>query len=74
MTDSLMILGEVEAAKRLNLSPRSLPRLRLAGDGPPYVQLSERRIGYAVDALQAWVASRQRASTSAPILAKAGAA
>lgn len=70
----ILIVSEEEAAKLLNLSPRSLQRLRLDGGGPPFVQLSERRIGYAVEALQAWIASRQRASTSAPLPAKAGAA
>ncbi len=66
-----LILTEDEAAKALRLAPRTLQRMRLDGDGPPYVQLSERRIGYSLVALQEWIAARQRASTSAPNPAKA---
>jgi hypothetical protein len=67
MTASIipLIVSEGEAAKSLRLAQRTLQRMRLEGGGPPYIQLSERRIGYSVVALEAWIASRSRASTSA---------
>lgn len=67
------VLTEAEAAQWLRLSVRSLQRLRLAGDGPEYLQLGERRLGYRAGALRAWLATRTRASTSAPIGTEAGA-
>lgn len=60
------ILMEAEAARWLRLSVRSLQRMRLAGGGPEYLQLGERRLGYRMGALRDWIASRTRASTSAP--------
>lgn len=58
-----LIIDKDETAKRLNISPRSLARMRTDGSGPPYVQLSPRRIGYSVPALESWVASKLTTST-----------
>jgi hypothetical protein len=38
----------------LRLSPRTLQRLRAVGEGPPMVQLTQRRIGYRITDLSAW--------------------
>ena len=65
-----LVVTEAEAARTLRLSPRSLQRMRLDGDGPPFCRLSERRIGYAVADLTAWLASRSAASTSAATAGK----
>ena len=73
-TLSPLIVPEPEAAKLMNLAPRTLQRMRLEGGGPPYIQLSERRIGYSVDDLREWIAGRARASTSARLPNSAGAA
>ena len=64
---NLHILLEDEAAKVLRLAVRTLQRLRVDGGGPAYVQLSERRIGYTMAALEEWLSERARTSTSAPI-------
>lgn len=60
-----LVVTEAEAAKMVRLSVRSLQRLRVSGDGPRYVQLTARRIGYTPAALREWIASRGAASTSA---------
>jgi hypothetical protein len=64
MKDPKLIFSEKDAAKRVDLSGRSLQRLRLNGEGPDYVQLSLRRVGYTPESLARWIASRSRASTS----------
>ena len=60
-----LIATEDEAATLLRLSPRTLQRLRVEGDGPSFVQLTGRRVGYAVAALEDWIKSRSVRSTSA---------
>jgi predicted DNA-binding transcriptional regulator AlpA len=60
-----LMLTEDEAARVLRLSPRTLQRRRLDGDGPPYVQLGKNRIGYRLADLDAWCQSRTVTSTSA---------
>lgn len=64
MASTRLVLNEVEAARAVGISPRSLQRMRMDGDGPPYVQLSPRRIGYAVGELHEWLRARARRSTS----------
>ena len=59
-----VVLLEAEAAERVRLSKRSLQRGRLEGWGPPFVQLGPRRLGYTIEALDAWLASRTKQSTS----------
>ncbi len=51
-----------ETAERLGLSERSLERLRISGDGPPFIRLSQRRLAYREDDVTAWLARRVRAS------------
>jgi hypothetical protein len=69
LDDPDAILTEAEAAQWLRLSVRTLQRGRIAGDGPEYLQLGKRRLGYRVGTLRAWINSRQRASTSAATVA-----
>lgn len=53
------IVTEAEAAHMLRLSLRTLQRMRAGGvEGPPFVRLTERRIGYRVADLNAWAESR----------------
>jgi hypothetical protein len=59
-----LVATEEEAARMLRLSVRTMQRLRLDGDGPRFVRLTGRRIGYAIGDLQAWVRARSVASTS----------
>jgi predicted DNA-binding transcriptional regulator AlpA len=44
-----------------SISPRTGRRLIAAGDGPPVVRLSPRRIGITVRANREWQQSRERA-------------
>lgn len=65
----LRVISEPEAAARLSLSRRVLQEYRLRGTGPVFVRLGERRIGYSISDLDAWVSGRRVASTSAAVRA-----
>lgn len=53
------------AATYCGLSPRTLERLRLTGDGPHYSRPPGRRfVVYALPDLDAWMRSGRRRSTS----------
>jgi predicted DNA-binding transcriptional regulator AlpA len=52
------ILSEQDLAKWLDTSRPTLQRQRSDGSGPPFVQLSERRIGYRKSAIERWLAAR----------------
>lgn len=58
------IMNEGQAAKWLGLSERTLQKFRLEGGGPEFIELTTRRRGYTMAALEAWVATRRRRSTS----------
>jgi len=59
-----------EAAEYLGLSPSTLAKMRLRGDGPPYAKAGPRVVIYDLLDLGAYVAARKRLSTSeAPSLA-----
>jgi len=61
LSGEALLLSEREAARRLRVvSARSLQRLRLEGGGPPFVQLTGRRLGYLAADLDAWVAGQRR--------------
>jgi predicted DNA-binding transcriptional regulator AlpA len=57
------LLSEREAAARCGLSPRTLEGYRTSGTGPAFCKLG-RRVLYQPSALDAWIASRLRTSTS----------
>ena len=52
------ILSEQDYTAWLNLSAPTAQRQRSDGSGPPFIQLSERRIGYRKSAVERWLASR----------------
>lgn len=52
-----------EAAKYLSLSPHTLAKQRLRGDGPPFVKLGPKAVGYLQSHLDAWLRARIRRST-----------
>jgi predicted DNA-binding transcriptional regulator AlpA len=58
------LLTAKEAAVRLKLSVSWLAKSRMRGDGPAYIRISARSIRYAQAALDQWMKSRQRLSTS----------
>jgi predicted DNA-binding transcriptional regulator AlpA len=52
------------AAARLGFAASTLEKMRLKGNGPPYLRLSPRRIVYDAEKLDAWARSREFNSTS----------
>jgi predicted DNA-binding transcriptional regulator AlpA len=52
------------AAQYLGLSASTLAKMRLRGDGPPYSKAGARIVVYDVSDLEAYLAARQRHSTS----------
>jgi predicted DNA-binding transcriptional regulator AlpA len=60
----LEILLTPEAAERIKLSASSLEKARVRGDGPPFVRLGSRRVGYLTTDLDKWIETRRRTSTS----------
>ncbi|GFE94052.1 DNA-binding protein [Acetobacter persici] len=69
-----LVVSEAEAAALVNLAPRTLQAKRLDGTGPAYVQLTKRRIGYAMEALRVWVAAQSCKSTAEASVKARGAA
>ena len=64
-TDPADRLTTKEVARYLRLSPRTLERYRVAGGGPKFLKLG-RLVFYEKRALDEWLASRRRRSTSDP--------
>ncbi len=52
------LLNEKQLAAWLGISLPNLQRRRSDGSGPPFVQLSERRIGYRKSAVERWLEAR----------------
>ena len=57
-------MPQEDAASFLHLSPRTLERMRVAGDGPPFLKLG-RRVVYSRTDLITWAESRRRLRTGA---------
>ena len=53
-----IILPEAELAKRLNICPRTAMRWRVTGEGPPFIRIGVRRVGYRLADVEAWEAAR----------------
>jgi predicted DNA-binding transcriptional regulator AlpA len=65
MTISSQILFRPpKAANYVGLSVSTLAKARLRGDGPKFVRLSARAIGYLQADLDAWLAAKRCSSTS----------
>ena len=54
------ILRTPEAAEYVGLSPSSLEKKRLTGDGPRFIRLGGRAIGYDIKDLDAWLDGQRR--------------
>jgi predicted DNA-binding transcriptional regulator AlpA len=52
------LLTEQDVSRWLRVSLAVLQRLRSSGNGPRFVQLSRRRIGYRRGDVEAWLAKR----------------
>lgn len=59
------VVDEKTAAEFLGLAAITLERARKAGTGPRHVRLSERRIGYRVCDLTAWLETRASETVAA---------
>jgi hypothetical protein len=57
------LLKPVAAGKFLDLSPHTLAKKRMTGDGPPYIKIGV-AVRYDLKVLQEYVARRVRSSTS----------
>lgn len=57
------MLHTKDAAKRVGLSPVTLERLRISGEGPRYAKLGK-AVRYRASDLEEWIASRLIRSTS----------
>lgn len=58
-----LVFTPEETANRLKVSLSWLAKARMHGDGPPFIKIG-RAIRYSESALQQWMKSRQRLSTS----------
>ena len=63
MRDDTTYLDTRAAAAHLGLSPRTLDRYRVSGEGPEFYKLGT-RVRYRLADLEAWAESRRRRSTS----------
>ena len=62
-----------DAAKYLGLSPSTLAKMRVRGDGPVYAKAGPRVVVYTVEDLDAYLTGRKRRSTSEAVEADGGA-
>ena len=58
------LFTESAAAHRMGVSPRTLQKWRITGEGPPFVRLSSRCIRYRLQDMADWTQGRLRRSTS----------
>ena len=63
MLEQRAYLSTRQAALLLGLSPRTLERYRVTGDGPVFSKLG-RRVCYARADIDGWASGRRRRSTS----------
>ena len=73
MNDERQYLSTREAAEYLGLSPRTLDRYRVSGDGPVFHRFGG-RVRYTRSDLDAWAVARRRVSTADDGSVLAGAA
>jgi len=65
----LKVLDRKETAAILNVSTKTLDRLRGAGDFPQPVRVSERCLGWRVGTVAAWLKARESQSAKASVAA-----
>jgi hypothetical protein len=73
MQDVKHVLRTPEAAAYLGLSPSTLEKFRLSGEGPPYHKSGPKIVVYRPDDLDRWLHEGRRTSTSDPGQRHAGA-
>jgi predicted DNA-binding transcriptional regulator AlpA len=60
----IRVLRTPAAAEYLGLSPSTIEKFRLTGEGPKFVRIGARAVGYRIEDLDGWLAERLRRSTS----------
>ena len=63
MIDERTLLNTEQTAQRLGLSPRTLERYRVTGEGPEYLKMGH-AVRYTASALKRWLKGCKRRSTS----------
>ena len=63
MNEQPTLLTTEQAAKRLGLSPRTLERYRVSGEGPEFLKIG-RWVRYTASKLNRWLEGCARRSTS----------
>jgi hypothetical protein len=64
-------LDESAAARRLDVSPRTMQRWRRDGGGPAYIRAGARRILYDCEEIARWAAARTFAHRAAELARRA---
>ena len=64
MAGQIKVLRTPDAARYLGLSPSTLAKMRLRGDGPAYFKSGRRIVVYDVEELDSYLLKRKRISTS----------
>jgi len=58
------IMRTQDAADYVGLAASTLEKMRLTGDGPQFIRLGGRAVGYAVEDLDAWLDGQRQMSLS----------
>jgi len=67
--DLVRVVDEPTAIMLVGVSPRTWDRLRAKGDVPPITKRGDRRIGYRLVDLKAWLDARRVTVAGEPIAA-----
>jgi predicted DNA-binding transcriptional regulator AlpA len=59
------VLRTPATAEYVGLSRSTLEKFRLTGEGPKFVRIGARAVGYRIEDLDTWLSERVRQSTSA---------
>jgi len=55
----MVVYTQEELAKLFGVKPLTVRRWRQSGEGPPWVQVSDRRVLYLKETLSEWMKSRE---------------
>jgi len=58
MNQTVAVLAPEDVARTLKVATRTLDRWRISGEGPPFVRVGPRKVGYRQADLEAWLDGR----------------
>ncbi len=65
MQNGVRVLRTQDAARYLGLAKTTLEKMRICtSDGPKFIRLTGRAVGYTLEDLDTWLEERRRSSTS----------